>query len=134
VKYFFDRNWPPSLAAAIRELCRQQDDEVVYLDERFAKTCPDVEWIGALANEGGWSIITRDRLSKSKAEREALQRTGIVTFIFSKQWAHQKMWDQAWALVRWWPAVMDVSRRMQSGAFEIPFKYSGNGKMNPIKM
>ncbi len=134
MKFFFDRNWSPHLAAAIRELCRSERHEVIYLDERFPKTCPDVEWIGTLAKEGGWSIVTMDRLRKNAAEREALRSTGILTFIFTGQWSHLKEWDKAAALVRWWPSIMNVSSAVASGAFEVPVKFSGKGKLDQIKL
>lgn len=134
MKFFFDRNWSPHLAAAIRALCIPIGVEVVYHDDRFARNCPDVEWITTLGQEGDWAIITKDRLSKSPAEREALRRTGLVTFIFKDQWSHHKDWDQSWALVRWWPAIMEVANRMRGGAFLVPYKFSGNGKMEPLKL
>jgi hypothetical protein len=41
---------------------------------------------------------------------------------------NQGIWDQAWRLVRWWPAIVDMSGRVSPGAaFEIPVNY-GRGK------
>ena len=134
MKFFFDRNWSPYLAAAIGELCRPLGHDVKYLDDLFPRTCPDIDWINELGRQGGWVVITRDRLKESPAEREALRRTGILTFIFTKQWNHVTDWDQAWSLVRWWPAVLALSERVRSGAFTVPYRFSGNGKMDQIRL
>lgn len=134
MKFFFDRNWSPHLAGAIRQLCSPLGHEVVHLDERFAKTCPDVDWMNALAAEGGWAIVTKDRMRKSAAEREALRQSGIVTFIFTKQWSDHRDWDQAWSLVRWWPSIMGTADHVRSGAFEVPFKFTGSGRLDQIKL
>lgn len=134
MRFFFDRNWSIYLAAAIRELCKPHSLDVKHLDEMFPKNCPDTEWISALGSQGDWAVVTRDRLRKNPAEREALRRTGLLVFIFTKQWADQKEWELAWALVRWWPRLMSVADTVKSGAFAVPFKFSGGGKMDQIQL
>ncbi len=84
MKFFFDRNWSKYLASAIRELSKPEGIEVIHHDEKFAKDCSDTEWIGKLGDEGNWAVVTKDRLTRNPAEREALKRTGMLVFIFTK--------------------------------------------------
>jgi hypothetical protein len=100
----------------------------------FAKISPDVEWINKLGSEGDWAVITKDRLRKNPAEREALRRTGLLVFIFTRQWSEHREWDLAWSLVRWWPRLLSVAESVKSGAFSVPYKFSGGGKMDQIQL
>jgi hypothetical protein len=133
VKFFFDRNWSPFLARAIGALSEPDGDTVRHLDELFDRETADVDWITALGRAGGWSIITKDRLRKSPAEREALDRTGMVTFIFVGQWSRAGRWEQAWGLVRWWPRIQSVARNVDSAAWEVPYRFSRSDKLRPVR-
>lgn len=124
MKFVFDRNWSPYLARAVASLSEPEGHEVRHLadDPRFPPTAADAEWIKAFADEGGWAIVTKDRLRKGSAEREALRRTGVLVFIFTGSWSHAAPWDQAAALVRWWPTILPLAATVRSGAFEVPYK------------
>jgi hypothetical protein len=124
LKFIFDRNWSPHLARAIASLATPDGHEIRHLadDSRFTPTASDIEWINAFADEGGWAIVTKDRLRKGSAEGEALRRTGLLVFIFTGSWSHAAPWDQAAALVRWWPTILTAAKTVSSGAFEVPYK------------
>jgi hypothetical protein len=108
--------------------------EVVHLDEKFDQNTKDHVWIEALAAEQNWAIVTQDRIRKNELEREALRSTGILTFILSKDWAHQPEWNKAAALVRWWPTLMRLGESVSRGAYSVPFKLSGKGKVDPVRI
>jgi hypothetical protein len=124
LKFLFDRNWSVHIAHAIAALSSPERHEVRHLSEdpRFAPTAPDLEWISALSHDGGWAILTKDRLRKGSAEREALRRSGLLIFIFTGAWSHAGPWDQAAALVRWWPLITSTSAAIAAGAFEVPYR------------
>lgn len=134
MRYFIDRNLSIYLARSIAVLCEPSDVTVMHLDEKFKKNTPDADWITQLASEGDWAIITQDRLTRNSIEREALRSTGILTFMLAKTWAHQKEWDKAAALVRWWPRLMETASLIGSGAFMVPYKFSGKGKLDQVKL
>ena len=135
MRFFFDNNLSPPLAQAIGALCKPWGIEVVHLREKFAENTHDVEWIDALAQEGGWCIVTGDRLKKNPLEREALRRSGLTAFILTKGWTNLKDWDGAWHLVRWWPQIMKQADLVEGGAaFDVPVKFSGKGKFKQVKM
>jgi hypothetical protein len=134
VKYFFDKNLSPHLAAAIGALCKPHAVQVNHIDQKFPHGPPDVEWIHALAQEGEWVIISQDRFTKNRAEREALKATGIVSLLLTKQWVVLKEWDKAWHLIRWWPRLMDFSSMVGKGAYFVPVKLSGKGKLEPVSL
>lgn len=115
-------------------LCEPENVTVKHLDEMFPKNTRDLEWITKLAEDGDWAIITQDRLTRNSIERDALRSTGILTFMLAKAWAHQKEWDKAAALVRWWPRLMETASLIDGGVFMVPFKFSGRGKLQQVKL
>ncbi len=106
-----------------------RDYKVVHLKDRFPRNISDIEWFRALGEEGNWIIVSGDtQISKRPHEREVWRQAGFTTFFLAKGWMNQGVWNQAWRMVRWWPAIVDMSVRVRPGAaFEIPVKY-GSGK------
>ncbi|MBM3547770.1 MAG: hypothetical protein FJX54_12525 [Alphaproteobacteria bacterium] len=134
MKFFLDNNWSPHLAAALAALNVPEGHEVVHLRSRFAPATPDRVWINRLAAEGGWIVLTKDRLRKGQLEQAALRSSGLLVYIFAKQWSHASDWDQAAGLVRWWPQIVTVSGRVGAGAFEVPYKISGKGQFRQVTL
>ena len=136
MKFFFDNNLSLHLAHGIRELSKGDvATEVIHLTDRFAPNCPDVEWIQALSGEGNWAVISQDRLTKGDLEREALRSSGLIVFALAKAWASQRHWEKAQNLVRWWPAIVDQASRYQGGAaVRVPWRLSGKGKFEQIRL
>ncbi|WP_426112410.1 hypothetical protein [Massilia sp. PWRC2] len=61
-------------------------DPVIHLSERFARDAPDVEWIGELAGNGPWCVISIDKFKKQRgAEREAINNAGLTVFVLDPQ-------------------------------------------------
>jgi hypothetical protein len=107
LKFFFDNQLAPHLAAAIRALAKPDGDEVIHLRERFKPDTPDVDWIKELAAEGGWILICGDmNITRTKAERVVWRSAGLVGFFLKKGWINQTPWEQAWRLVKWWPTIV----------------------------
>jgi len=134
---FFDNNLPPTLAYAIRELCKPEKvvEEVIHLKDRFAQNCPDEDWLGSLAAEEKWVVISQDRFNKSPVEKQAIKSRGLVVFSLEKAWASQTYWNKARNLVHWWPAILDQSTRYQGGAaLGVPWRLSGRGSFRQINI
>lgn len=137
MKYFFDNNLSPHLAHAVGELCKAEDGThtCAHLRDMYPPDCKDEVWIDGLAKDGGWTIVSQDRFDKNDAEREALRRAGLVVFALAKGWNDHKHWDKAQNLIRWWPAIMDQASKIKGGAmFRVPWKFSGAGKFEQIKL
>ena len=135
MRFLFDNNLSQYLAKAIHALCEPHGVGVEHLREKFPHNVQDREWIAALGAEGGWSIVSQDRFTKSSLEKEALRRSGLVAFIMAKGWANHKEWEKAWRLVRWWPRIMEQANLVEGGAvFEVPVRFVGKGKFRPIKL
>ena len=96
------------LTARQRPLCAPTSDLASGVD-KFAANTPDLEWLGALAAEGGWIVVSIDRFKKSTAEREMLRRQGLTVFVLDPQWS-KPYWGQAAQLVLWWPKIVDVAK------------------------
>jgi PIN like domain len=61
VKFFFDGSFPKRLCLAIRVLEHGNPGiEIVFKHDKFAPNVDDTVWIGALATEGDWVVVTMD--------------------------------------------------------------------------
>ncbi len=134
MRFFLDRNLPPALAKGLAALCAPDGIAVEHHDDRFERTTPDVDWIGALGREGDWVVVTQDRLTRDPPERQALKSTGLLVFILSKGWSHAVYWDKAAALVRWMPILIGIAGRINNGAYTVPHKFSGKGKVSAVEL
>ncbi|GAB7543672.1 hypothetical protein CS8_033440 [Cupriavidus sp. 8B] len=102
--------------------------------DRFPQDTTDAAWIDALSQEGGWAVITHDKLNKG-LEREALRRAGLIVFFLDKSWSNHRFWDIAHNLVRWWPRIIEQSEGIKGGAaFRLPFNFSGKGQFEQVKL
>lgn len=137
MKFLFDNNLSKHLAHALSELSKVEDEahEIVHLTDRFSPNCHDLEWIQALSREGGWAVISQDRFRRNDLEREALRKSGLIVFALGNTWAHQAHWEKAHNLVKWWPAILDQAARYQGGAaVRVPWRFSGKGKFEQIRL
>ncbi|WP_321879706.1 PIN-like domain-containing protein [Paraburkholderia bannensis] len=136
MRYFFDNNLSVHLAHAVRELCRPEDtvEDVIHLRDKFAANTKDHDWISSLGSEGRWVVLSQDGLRKNDLERSALRQSGLIVFVLHRQWSDRRHWDKAQNLVKWWPSVMEQSRRIKGGAsFRVPWRF-GSGQFEQIKL
>ena len=132
MKFLVDNNLPPALAKALDALSEPSGHFAVHLKEKFAADTADSDWIDALAQDGGGSVITQDKLNKG-LEREALRRAGLIVFFLDKGWSHHAFWDKAHNLVRWWPRIIEQSGGIRGGAaFKVPYNFSGKGQFEQV--
>jgi hypothetical protein len=136
LKFFFDNNLSPHLAHGVRELSKaiERVDEVIHLSDRFTRNVDDLEWIGALADDGPWYIVSIDRFKKQHgAEREAIRRAGHTVFVLEGQWSRQNFWAQTERFVRWWPQIVAYAGFVTGGAYSVPWSHSSQSKFRAIK-
>lgn len=134
MKFFIDHNLPPRLARAIDELCGH-DHQVTHLKDKFDQSTSDVEWIETLAQEGGWVVISQDRLKKGDHEKEAIRRSGLILFNLDKQWSRAAFWDKSQRLIQWWPHIIDQAERISGGAaFRVRWRIGGKATFEQLKL
>jgi len=119
------------MARAIAELAQAQGIEVIHLSQKFERNTRDVDWIRQLHEdhedeEDDWIIVSGDtRISRSKAERATWHESRLTAFFLDNGWSSKKFWVQAAELVRWWPLILETSRKCSPGSgFLLPFKGS----------
>jgi hypothetical protein len=124
VRFFLDNTLPPRFAVALQALEGDDGNRILHLRSKFPAQTKDVDWIRSLASEGDWVIISGDiRISQNEFERKEWLESGLTAFFFAKGWTAIKLWDQAWRLIKWWPAIVDQALRIQPGAgFIVPLK------------
>ena len=132
MNFFVDNNLPPALAKALHALSEPSEHKVAHLKEMFSQNAADSEWIECLSTQGGWSVVTHDKLNKG-LEREALRRAGLIVFFLDKGWSNHQFWDKAHNLVRWWPRIIEQSEGIKGGAaFKVPYNFSGKGQFEQV--
>lgn len=121
MRFFFDRNTSPRLARMLDAFdadhtIRHHDD-----DTRFERTTPDAEWLAALAGDDEpWVIVSGDgKILSNKAESVLLERTGFRYFYLAPAWLRMRIHEQAWKLVRVWPAVTEAAANVRGRVFEV---------------
>lgn len=68
---------------AVAQALRAAGVRVEVHDDRFAKDCPDEQWIRAVG-KWGWIILTKDkRVRRNSTERRALADAQAVVFMLS---------------------------------------------------
>jgi len=86
LKLLLDNNLPPRVAHCLQALF-EREHVIRALRDWMAANTSDVEWIKALDQEGGWAVLTRDLIIRTRPhERDALDRSRIVYFFLAGQW------------------------------------------------
>lgn len=136
MKFCFDNNLSPHLAHGLHELSRGEDKPptVIHLTDRFSPDVEDTVWVPELAKEGGWIVISQDGFKKSKAERELLRTKGVSIYVLDPQWASKAHWVKAKQLVEWWPAILQHSGLTSHFAVRVPWRMSGQGRFEQIRV
>ncbi len=134
MRVFLDNNLSPYLAHALHALLEPEGDQVVHLTDRFPAQTEDRVWMNALAEEGGWVVISADRrIFRNPLEREAWRRSRFVVFFLAPQWSKARNIEKAWRLLRWWPLIRDQAAIVAApAAFELPLAY-GAGRLRVLR-
>lgn len=125
MRFFLDNCLSPKFAQALSILASPwQDYPIVHLTEKFERDTPDTTWIGLLAKEGDWVIVSGDyRIARSKVEQAAWHESGLTAFFFGDPFSKKNSWTQAEEIVRWWPKIVLKAKESPKGSgFLMPFK------------
>jgi hypothetical protein len=124
LKFFIDNNLPPRLARALSALL-EPDHECVHLGDRFPRKISDIEWLGILAAEGDWIVVSGDfKILRSKAEEAAWRKARLTTFFLRRGWTRSRslsLFELTGRLILRWPEILEAASRGERGtAFEVP--------------
>jgi hypothetical protein len=136
LKALVDENLPHSLARALSELAKAQDqDEVMHVFDVAERATPDDELFRIIAAQGFRVHITQDNHNRKALERRVIAECGLIVFQLAKSWSSQQYWEKSVQLIRWWPAIRSHAERMRPPAiFGVPWKLSGKGQFQQIRL
>jgi hypothetical protein len=129
LKLFLDNNLAPRIARSLHALF-DGEHHIVALRDMFRTNAPDVEWITALDEQGGWAALTRDLHIRTKPhERAALDRAQIVFFFLAGAWENFSVEETAARLIRLVPKMAAQTELAERGRFELPI--NAGSKLRP---
>ncbi|MHA6265332.1 PIN-like domain-containing protein [Aliiroseovarius sp. CAU 1755] len=121
VKVLFDHNMPPAVARALNELIKGDNHQALPLRDKFEISIPDVDYFNALGKEDDWVVISKDlKNGKSKAERSAITKNGILVFYLSPATQKQNIMQQAATIFWHWDKIVLQRKIATSGMFLLP--------------
>lgn len=118
---------PPQLAAVLNALDEGDRHVITHLRDRYEGTDPgDPVWIGDLAREGGWVIISGDeRIRSSPANKAVWRESRLTAFFFVPPFQNSGKVVMARELLHWWPTIVKVAKECAPGTgFRLPHKGS----------
>ena len=126
MKFFFDNNLAAKIAKGLNGFV-SPDHQVVHLKDQFAANTDDSVWMGELARQQHWIIVTADmRIGKNPHEIEAWKQAGHTIFFLKPGWLKMNFWDQAQKFVKCFPEIMRRAEQAKQGSC---FIVSVNGKI-----
>lgn len=131
MKFLIDNNLPPNWAGTLQaashgQFADSEVDQVCHLRELFRPDTPDLVWIGELAIQKNWSILSGDAFRKrGGAERRVLQQSGLSVFVLQPSWSSYPYWEKTSQLIRWWPRIVEQANAVARIAMEVPWRTTG---------
>lgn len=115
-----DNDLPPALALGLQAILPTH--QICSLRQKFERSnVKDEEWIVALGNEGGWSVISADRrIARNPISRNAFLAAGLLGFFFSASLKRAPLRRQAAKLLTIWDLLEAQANLNTNGCFEIP--------------
>jgi predicted nuclease of predicted toxin-antitoxin system len=125
ITLFIDRDiWSHRLDAALRAA----GIPFVAHRDHFPDDTPDAEWIAAVA-ERGWTILTRDRRIRYRANEAAAVRKGRL-HMFALTSGNVSAAETATIVVKAWPAIQ---RAVATTPPPMMWSITRGGGVSPIK-
>lgn len=123
MKLLVDNNLPSALAQGLAAFFAPED-QIIHIKDKFGTgSLPDVEWITALGNEGGWSILSADiRIAKKRPSRELLLRSNLIGFFLAPSMDKHPIHEKAARLLMRWMDLRAIANSTQRGVFEVPVR------------
>jgi len=128
---FFDNCTPTVLASSLDGHVKEFGHRAIHIKDLSGlakgRHASDLEWIERLrSDERRWIFITSDmRLTKNRAEIEALQSAGLLGFVLAAGFQKMPFHHRAALLIWRWPDIENMTKLVEPPAmFEIPVNRS----------
>jgi hypothetical protein len=133
LNFVLDENLPRAFARSLNALTERDGFSVKHVRDFVGKQTDDIDWIAAVAKEGG-SVISGDRrLTTREHELRALRDSGLITFILAPGWSKLPFWEKAWLLTRWYPKLAEIASRSPAGRiYRVPHRHAP-GDLKPYR-
>lgn len=137
----FDENLSHRVKMALEAVRTPQGVQVESVRGRGEEGTPDPVLLSTLASQGPRGsrrvLITGDGMIRYReAERAACQAGGVIVFFVPtrRYWRTLRRYGQAAYLLRWFPAIVAVSREADRGAqFQLPRTWVPHTELRPLK-
>ena len=114
------------------------DADVTHLCSKFPPGTKDIKWIPAIAQEGGWVVVTADRGKHSKKDEKLpyICRDFGVTHVTLSCGLHRRnMYYKYLAISSCWPALLDAASHPPGTGFSLSMyrgKFRFRKTMEPL--
>lgn len=130
MKFFFDNNLAARIAHGLNEMV-EPEHHVFHLRDKFPPNTEDAKWMGSLAVESDWVIVTADvRISRNPHEVRAWKEAGHTIFFLKPGWTDLTFWDQANKFTKCFPQILHEAGHSDRGT---AFLVNVNGKIERLK-
>ena len=129
MKFLLDRYMAVRHARALNALT-EPEHSFVHINDRFGAASRDSDWIGELASEGGWVVLSGDvRAGQSAHECSAWRDSGLAIFFLTRGWANLPALEQHAKLALLLPKIIARAENASPGCgFTVPV----TGKIEPL--
>ncbi|MCR9219229.1 MAG: hypothetical protein NXI21_03285 [Alphaproteobacteria bacterium] len=134
MKLFLDNNISPSIARAMEIVVANDGHTARALRDRFPPNISNVDWIGKLAKEGGWVVLSDDhRIYRNPAERAAWRQSGLIGFFLASGWRKMSVREKTGRLLLVFPNLVNAASFLHSGSIaELPIGL--HSKIKPFRL
>lgn len=110
------------------------EHELLHHDERFPIDTADEVWIRSIgAERPPWVVISADlAILDRPPEREALEEMNLTFFGFEKRWLNMAFSEQAWRLVKVWPAIIQKAERSADSPTVYKVHWGSSGEIEEL--
>jgi hypothetical protein len=134
VRLLIDNNLPPRLAHSLAPTVQAEGHLVQHLRDKFGTgRIDDVDWIGALATEGGWCILSEDHhISRRPDELQALLTAKLICFFLQPAWSRgmDEITRLGRLILRFPDLAATATRSQRPAAYSVPIR----GKIDRIRL
>ena len=126
MKFFFDNNLSPQLAAGMKGF----GEDVVHLTDIFPPEVEDTELLARVGSEG-WCLVTRDdKIRYRPAESRAIREHRVGAFFMGGK--NLRRFELIQQLVRNWPRMQELAGKTKRPfVFRVPPK---GAKIKPFPL
>lgn len=131
MRFVLDHSLAPRFAEILAIFEGPAGENVDHLRRFFPGHTEDPIWLTELGKAAPDAIvITSDpRISRGQHERKAWLESGLTIF-FLRSFADLPFSEQAWRIMKWWPAIAKEAKRARPGS---GFLVTVNGKIEALK-